>query len=64
MELLELAYSKQLATGSCELHKEWIKFFLCDYYDPMYEYQLKNTTKNIVFRGQAPEVLDYLKALK
>lgn len=63
IDLFERAYSIQLATGSCQSHEEWIQLFLSDYYDPMYEYQLKNTTKNIVFRGQAPEVLSYLKSL-
>lgn len=64
MNLFEHACSMQLATGSYQAHKEWIELFLSDYYDPMYEYQLKNTTKNIVFRGLAPEVLAYLKTFK
>ena len=64
MDLLERAYQHQLATGSYTGHEEWITFFLSDYYDPMYAYQLKNTTKKVVFHGQAPEVLDYLKSFK
>jgi len=38
-------YSSQL-TGtyshdSAELHKQWIEGLLVDYYDPMYDYQMK-----------------------
>lgn len=42
-------------------HKEWIRFLLLDYYDPMYDYQLQNKTSRIVFRGDEPAVLDWLR---
>ena len=45
-------------------HKAWIEQLLRDYYDPMYDYQLKNKGNAIVFKGDAPAALDYLQALK
>lgn len=64
IDMFEQAYQSQLATASYTPHEAWIELFLSDYYDPMYEYQLANTTKKIVFRGNAPAVLAYLKSLK
>ena len=60
----ERAYENQLHTGSYEMHKDWISFFLTDYYDPMYQYQLDKSDKKILFRGSSSEVLEYLKSLK
>ncbi|BBB24034.1 tRNA 2-selenouridine synthase [Isorropodon fossajaponicum endosymbiont JTNG4] len=37
-----------------------IESLLIDYYDPMYDYQIKKTHKRIVFKGNAGEVLEYL----
>jgi tRNA 2-selenouridine synthase len=50
-------------SGESERHKEWIEQLLRDYYDPMYDYQIQNKSSTIVFRGNAVEVLDYLRAL-
>lgn len=61
MKCLEDAYNEQLLTGSYKPHEAWISLFLSEYYDPMYRYQLETTTKNIVCRGDATDVLDYLK---
>lgn len=63
MGALEAAYHEQLATGSYKPHEAWISVFLKDYYDPMYQYQLETTTKNIVFRGNPSDVLNYLQNL-
>ena len=46
-----------------EQHKAWIKPLLSDYYDPMYDYQIQNKDAEIVFKGNASDVLDYLKDL-
>lgn len=64
IDMFEHAYSMQLATSSYQPHEAWIELFLSDYYDPMYQYQLENTTKKIIFQGRAPEVLAYLQSLK
>ncbi|BBB22720.1 tRNA 2-selenouridine synthase [Abyssogena phaseoliformis symbiont OG214] len=37
-----------------------IKSLFIDYYDPMYNYQIKKKNKRIVFKGNAREVLEYL----
>ncbi|MEN7972389.1 MAG: tRNA 2-selenouridine(34) synthase MnmH [Verrucomicrobiota bacterium] len=50
-------------SGNLEQHKEWIRQLLHDYYDPMYDYQIQNKSSNIVFRGNAAEVLGYLKTM-
>lgn len=60
----EKAYENQLRTGSYSSHEEWISFFLLNYYDPMYKHQLDTTSKKILFRGNYPDVLAYLKSLK
>ncbi|OQY09184.1 MAG: tRNA 2-selenouridine(34) synthase MnmH [Fusobacteriia bacterium 4572_132] len=61
IELLNQAFEEEKKTGRKEKHKMWIKKLLKEYYDPMYQYQMKNTTKNIVFRGNNEEILEYLK---
>ncbi|WP_010169028.1 tRNA 2-selenouridine(34) synthase MnmH [Candidatus Epulonipiscium viviparus] len=55
------AFSKQLIFGQTDMHKDWIKMLLIDYYDPMYKYQLKNTSKKIIFMGNTNEVRNFLK---
>ncbi len=44
-----------------EGHKEWIKILLSEYYDPMYEYQIKKSPLAIIFEGNAKEILEFLK---
>ncbi len=61
LTLVQEAYKHQLATGDYTHHMAWIRFFLTDYYDPMYHYQLETTTKPILYRGNTQEVLAYLK---
>lgn len=63
LDLFEQACKMQLETGDNSKHQEWIYLFLKEYYDPMYEYQLKTTTKRILFRGNQKEVLGYLQSL-
>lgn len=50
-------------SGDLEQHKEWIEHLLRDYYDPMYDYQLRNKNCVVIFRGNAAEVQEYLQAL-
>lgn len=60
LALVQTAYDEQCKTGSIELHKAWIETLLKDYYDPMYEYQIQNNVKNIIFHGNEEEVFQYL----
>ena len=46
--------------GHPELHKQWIEVLLRDYYDPMYDYQLKSKERNVAFRGSFDEALEFL----
>ncbi|MFT5660014.1 MAG: tRNA 2-selenouridine synthase [Sulfurimonas sp.] len=51
----------QSFAGSDEGHKEWIKILLSEYYDPMYEYQIKKSSLPILFEGNAQEVFEFIK---
>jgi tRNA 2-selenouridine synthase len=56
MEAALLAHQQ----GDPEPHKEWIEVLLRDYYDPMYDYQLKSKQRNVVFRGSFSEVAEFV----
>jgi len=60
--IFSTAFSKQLQTGDTENHKAWIKILLEEYYDPMYDYQIEKTTIPILFRGNAEEVLKFIRS--
>ncbi|MCW8901987.1 MAG: tRNA 2-selenouridine(34) synthase MnmH [Gammaproteobacteria bacterium] len=51
---------EQHTSSNTELHKDWIKVLLVDYYDPMYDYQLSKNQHRVVFKGEQNEVSDYL----
>lgn len=61
MDLFLEAYEKQQISNKNDWHKIWVEVLLKDYYDPMYNYQLKNNSKKIIFKGNSQEVLEYLK---
>ena len=61
--LLNNAIQQQLS-GDIELHKEWIKVLLVDYYDPMYDYQLSKKQDRVVFKGERNDVFNFLKKEK
>ncbi|MBL4580665.1 MAG: tRNA 2-selenouridine(34) synthase MnmH [Gammaproteobacteria bacterium] len=39
------------------LHRQWIERLLCDYYDPMYEYQMSKKLDRVIYRGNREEFL-------
>ncbi len=41
-------------------HNDWIEHLLSNYYDPMYEYQLKGKRERIVFSGDEVAVREFL----
>ena len=51
-------------SGDATSHSDWIRDLLVDYYDPMYDYQIKNKLDRVVFRGSKEQVIDYLKGNK
>ena len=57
--LLEQAL-QQHADGDSALHREWISVLLRDYYDPMYDYQLRHHSERIIFRGEAAAVYEFI----
>jgi len=60
VKLLDYAIQQQSMDGSVEAHQGWIETLLSEYYDPMYDYQMQNNSRPILFSGTAEEVLSYL----
>ena len=58
-DMMDLALKDQNITSSTNLHDGWIHCLLSDYYDPMYEYQLRKKSHLITFRGSYTEVLEW-----
>lgn len=46
--------------GNSSLHSDWIRPLLRDYYDPMYNYQLRQKAERVIFRGPGSDVRDFL----
>jgi tRNA 2-selenouridine synthase len=62
-EIFKNAVYEQTTSGSSEAHKEWIKYLLVEYYDPMYDYQIQKRAAQIKFRGSSEEVVAFLHAV-
>ncbi len=58
--LIENAIVNQEARGDFSKHKDWIKYLLVNYYDPMYDFQMENKKRRIKFTGCTSEVIEYL----
>ncbi|MBD3800645.1 MAG: tRNA 2-selenouridine(34) synthase MnmH [Campylobacterales bacterium] len=61
-QLFAAAFAEQLSSGETEQHKPWIRMLLRDYYDPMYDYQIAKSPVPVLFRGNADEVIDYIRS--
>ena len=61
-EIMEQALLQQRDSGLVTLHCQWIELLLGLYYDRMYDYQLRQNTEQIVFRGSWEEVKTYLES--
>ena len=59
--IFENAFSEHMNNSNLEGYKYLIEKLLVEYYDPMYDYQLQKTAIEIVFRGNAFEIKNYLK---
>ncbi len=64
MELFLNSCKKQQELGQNNSHKTWIEVLLKEYYDPMYNYQLKNNNEKIIFKGNHKEVLSFFHDYK
>ncbi|WP_299599130.1 tRNA 2-selenouridine(34) synthase MnmH [uncultured Microbulbifer sp.] len=58
--IMKNALERQQSCGEVHLHREWISALLSEYYDPMYDYQLKQNSGRILFRGNQRDVVDFL----
>ncbi|MEN8170635.1 MAG: tRNA 2-selenouridine(34) synthase MnmH [Pseudomonadota bacterium] len=59
-KVMENAIRQQRDNGDVEAHREWIHELLGNYYDPMYDYQIKTNEKQIAFKGDKQAVIEYL----
>lgn len=59
-ELFVLAGTMQDEVKKEELYKKFIGALLEKYYDPMYQYQIDNTSIPLVFKGNAEEIMEFL----
>jgi tRNA 2-selenouridine synthase len=59
-DMLQMAWEHQMRTDDPSEHKVWIRELLEKYYDPMYDYQIKNKGDRIVFGGRADEIIEFL----
>ena len=50
---LERAIAQHRINGDPSLHRGWIATLLADYYDPMYDYQLRHRLPQVCMRGRA-----------
>lgn len=53
------AIDQQFKTGDVSAHEGWITALLEQYYDPMYDYQLKKKQERVVFVGDYRAVLEW-----
>ncbi len=56
LKVLERALTAHRQHNDPSLHRDWIATLLRDYYDPMYEYQLRDRGKLVIARG-SPDTL-------
>ena len=62
--IFDTAVGIQTATGSLDGYKELIAYLLTEYYDPMYDYQIKKNASRIVFRGSSAQIEHYFNTIK
>lgn len=61
--IFESALYEQKRSGSYDGYREWVKFLLEEYYDPMYDYQIQKRSHMVSFRGDAQEIQNYIEKL-
>ena len=58
-ELLECAVKVHKSEGNTECYDDFIEFLLSNYYDPMYDYQLQQKNRPVLFRGPADALYEW-----
>lgn len=59
---MQQALKQHIKTGDISNHYDWLKIILENYYDPMYEDQLKKREEFICFRGDYQACKEYLES--
>ena len=62
LQLFERAFVEHKEGKGTELYSDYIEFLLHEYYDPMYDYQMANKKRDILFSGSASEILQWFEA--
>jgi tRNA 2-selenouridine synthase len=57
---MQAALDEQKSKGTLDLHREWIRPLLSEYYDPMYEHQRESKLSRVMFSGDRAAVTEYL----
>ncbi len=60
-KMFDEACAIERKSGNKEAHRDWVRYLLENYYDPMYDYQIKKRGDRVVFRGDFHSALEYLK---
>ncbi len=58
-QLMDKAFSD--TDGDSDFHRDWIKTLMVEYYDPMYDFQLKKKQPRIIERGSWDEIKSLTK---
>ena len=62
-KMMEEAFTRQWRDGDLSRHRDWIRFLLHEYYDPMYEYQLSQREGHMWFSGDRDAVVARAESL-
>jgi tRNA 2-selenouridine synthase len=57
---MQAALDEQKSKGTLNLHRDWIRPLLSEYYDPMYEHQRESKRSRVIFSGDRTAVAEYL----
>lgn len=63
-ELQSNALKTHRNTGRIDDHTAWISLLLTEYYDPMYDYQIKKNKAPVIFHGSYQEVSEWAMNLR
>jgi len=63
-QIMEKAFKEQMETEESNLHRDWIRILLKEYYDPMYDFQLTKKQHRIKQRGSWQEVVSEMEIIQ
>lgn len=59
---MDAAFERQWQSGDLDGHRDWIRILLRDYYDPMYEYQMRQRRGERLAEGSRAELAAWVQA--